>query len=175
VPNTDGPMIVWVTVIIAVQAVALLLIQGHQRRVEKREDYRRQDEVAARVTAAADQAATAAGLLVDRQAESDRQATHTAELLAANNEKVAESAAETKVSLRQIDGLVNANLTREKESRLVLMREVVELNLAAGRQPSPAAVAAIAELEAELQLRAEQLQEVTEMAEGQPPPSVSGG
>jgi hypothetical protein len=184
-------MIVWVTVIIAVQAVALLLIQGHQRRAEKREDYRRQDLVAAR-------AAEAAHLLEQRQEESDRQGAETAakllerqdaiaaqaaeaaRLLVANNEQVASSNADTKASLTQIHTLVNSDMTSRMESELaakrenlVLLREVIELHRAAGREPTTEALATIDAVEAKIaelsNLLAERVAK-TKIAEAQAPP-----
>lgn len=111
-------------------------LNGIQRRKEKIEDYARQDEVADRATAVAEQAATAAQLLVE------------------DNKRVALAAAgaadKTFGKLDEIHTLVNSNMTAAMQAELdatvrevAMMREVGALHLAAGRDPSAEAEAAI--------------------------------
>lgn len=114
----------------------LSYLNGRQRRAERAEDYARQDKVAARVEVAAgkavkvaDKAAEAAALLV----ESNAVAAETA----------ASATADTNRRLDQIHTLVNSNMTAAMQAELdrtqevlVMLREVMALNEAAGRPPS---------------------------------------
>lgn len=169
--------------VVALAAVAgtslPIYLTGRQRRADKREDWARQDQVAAKAEAVAEQAAEAATLLRARQDEVAAQAAEAAKLLLAANERVAvqssEAAAVVNGKLAQIHELVNSNLTAQMEEahgaltqQLVLMREVVSLNRAAGREPSDEAMAAIAIIEAkvtELQVRLADRAKVTEIAD----------
>jgi len=122
------------------------------RLVEKREDWKRQDAVAA-------------------------QAEEAARLLLAANERVARATIKTNTKLDVIHTLVNSNMTAAMQAELdattrevAMMREVVALNEAAGRTPSQEALAAIEatqnkinELSASLQDRLRQ----TKVAESQ--------
>jgi hypothetical protein len=155
----------WTPTIVAVGVVAgpllLAYLTGRQRSRDKREDWARQDAVAAKAQAVADQAKEAAELLRTRQDEVAAQAAEAARLLLAANERVAiqsgEAAAVVNGKLAQIHELVNSNLTAQMEEahgaltqQLVLMREVVSLNQAAGREPSPDAIEAITVIEAKV-------------------------
>jgi len=121
--------VVWTALIVAAgsaaSAVLVSVTSGRQRRADKREDWRRQDEVAARVTEATRQA-----LAVAREA--------------------AAAVAVTSGKLDVIHTLVNSNMTAAMQAELAAtvrelasLREIVNLNRAAGREPSAAALAAI--------------------------------
>ena len=95
----------------------------------KAEDWRRQDEVAARVKEASEQAASAAALLVE------------------SNKLVAEKAAQTREDitgqLKIIHTLVNSQMTEAKQRELdatirelASLREVMDLKRAAGIEPT---------------------------------------
>lgn len=129
-PDLWTPGIVAVGVIVG--PLFLAWLTGRQRSAEKREDWARQDAVADKVDAVASQARKAAELLRTRQDE-------------------------VAGKLNQIHDLVNSNLTTQMEEALaaltqqvVLMREVVDLNRAAGREPSRAAIEAIGIIEAKV-------------------------
>ncbi len=103
----------------------LAYMTNRQRRVEKREDYKRQDLVAA-------------------------QAAEAAALLLAANERVAESTAVTNEKLDVIHTLVNSHMTAAMQSEfdatvreLAVMRELAAVHEAAGRQPGEHTVSAI--------------------------------
>lgn len=126
---------------------------------------------------------------IDRQHREDRdadwarqdmvaaQAAEAAELLLQNQRAVANSTAETNSQLHVIHTLVNSNMTAAMQAEVdatnreeVMMREVMALNTAAGREITPVALAAlsktqakIAELEAALADRLKQ----TNIAEAQ--------
>jgi len=124
--------------------VVLAVVVGRQRRREKADEYKRQDEVAEKAAAAASAAAA--------------KAAEVANLLLSANERVARQtsdlAAKTHEKLDQVHVLVNSNYTEEMEARLivldanvVLTREVMRLNLAAGSEPTEASKAALANME----------------------------
>lgn len=135
---------VYVALIAAIAAMMspalLAFLSNNARRDEKREDYARQDKVAARAEKAA----------------SD---------LIASNKEVAEAARTAAIvtngKLDVIHTLVNSNMTAAMQSELdaklqnlALLREVSDLKKAAGENPSPEAQAVIAMTEqkiAELQ------------------------
>jgi len=133
--------------------------EAEQRRLEKVEDYRRQDEVSDKVDAAAKQAATAASLLVE------------------SNKKVADTAKSQGAKLDQIHVLVNSNMTASMQgeldaykSNLVLLEEISSLRKAAGQDPSPTTMAVIestkkkiAELDAQLADRLKNTQKADEV------------
>lgn len=138
-----------VALLVAVIGPLLLSwLNGRQRKVEKREDYVRQDEIANRATEVAEQAKKAAVLLV----EDNRRVAKTA----------AAAAQQTFGKLDEIHTLVNSNMTAAMQAELdatvrevAMMREVVALHKAAGRKPSAEAAAAIAATEAKIaELRA---------------------
>lgn len=155
------------TVVVALAAVAgtslPVWLTGRQRGRDRREDWARQDTVAARVEAVADRAAEAARVLL------------------VANERVAEQAAadaaEVSGKLGQIHELVNSSLTAQMEEaaaalsqQAVLMREVVALNRAAGREPSTEALDAIDAIDArvaELQARLTDRAKSTKIADAQ--------
>lgn len=99
----------------------------------RRQEFKRQDEVAAR-------------------------AEQVAQRLLASNERAARSATATNQKLDVIHGLVNSNLTSAMQAELdatirvlLLMREVVALKRAAGQEPSPEAIGAIKATEAKIE------------------------
>jgi hypothetical protein len=121
-------------------------------RAARKEDWARQDAVAA-------QAAEAARLLLERQDKTAAAAAETARRLVTANERVATTAAaaaaETNGRLGQIHELVNSSMTTQMEDahtalvqQAIYMREVIRLNEEAGRKPDTAALAALAALEA---------------------------
>jgi hypothetical protein len=123
---------------------------ARQRKVEKEEDWARQDRVAADAKASAEAAKAAADLVAVQAAEAAR-------LLLVTNEQVAQSAANTAAQLSdikagntEIHGLVNSQMTAEmKDTRLALMghlaslNEIVDMNKKLGIEPSPEALATI--------------------------------
>jgi hypothetical protein len=103
----------------------LSYLNNRQRRDERREDYARQDAVA-------EQAAEAARLLLE------------------SNKRVAATAVITNGKLDVIHTLVNSNMTAAMQAELdrtqevlVMLREVIALNEAAGRAASPETLARI--------------------------------
>jgi|GEM_PF-2731212 hypothetical protein len=114
------------TVVVAIVApVILALILGWQQRRAKREDWAREDAVAAK-------------------------AAEAARLLLAANERVAETTQVTNDKLDVIHTLVNSNVTKEMEARLegsrrevAALREIVELRKQSGQDPTEEALAAI--------------------------------
>lgn len=126
----------------ALSAILSPLLLAHllnaQRRKEKQEDWRRQDEVAAKVDAAAGQAATAAELLVESN----------------------------KVSNMKLDGihdLVNSKMTAALdaqlvalESNVVLMRREIARQKESGQEPTAEDLASLKATEAKVsELRAQ--------------------
>jgi hypothetical protein len=114
------------------------------RRQEKEQDWARQDEVARQVTEAASQAAMAARLLVQSNAQ-------VAEKVAGVAETAAAAAAVTIDKLNVIHSLVDGNVTTVLQSvydgnvrELVMMRELFKRDAAEGLHQSPDAQAAIA-------------------------------
>ncbi len=109
--------------------LVLAYLTNRQRREEKREDWKRQDEVAA-------QAAEAAQLLLDAQAETIRKTDEVAAAHKQDNIRISD-----KLEVIRVD--VNSNMTAAMqaeldatEGQLVLMREVIALKEAQGQQPS---------------------------------------
>lgn len=149
---------VWLAVIVAGAAIATPLLTAWLNakiiNAGKQQDYARQDLVAAK-------------------------AEEAAILLLAANERVAkqtkEAAQITNGRLDQIHELVNSTMTAQMEEnhqalaqQLVLMREVISLNSAAGRKPSNDALDAIAKLEHKVQELGDKLrmrEEVTRVAD----------
>lgn len=118
-------------------------ITNRNRRLEKQEDYARQDAVAAK-------AAEVAQLLLDRQAEVSASTAEAARLLKENNKVVSLENAKTHTQLKVLTGMVDGNFTRLMEAELdaishglVLSRQVIALTFAAGHEPPPESVAAI--------------------------------
>jgi hypothetical protein len=116
-------------------SVTAPLILAHRTEVMHREDrladYQRQDRMAAEARAAAEEVANQLQVV---------------------NKRVNTTAEETNGKLDVIHTLVNSNMTAAMQAELdairreiVMMREVVALNLAAGREPT---VGALAEIEA---------------------------
>jgi hypothetical protein len=151
--------VILVAVIVSVIAPTVLgLLTNHQRRIEKREDWARQDQVAAEARRQQDEVAA--------------QAQEAASLLLAQNAKVAASTEATQQKLDVIHILVNSNMTAAMQAELdatrrdlVSLREVARLNEEAGRPLSTEArtainetAARIAKLDADLSDRLKQTQ-----------------
>jgi hypothetical protein len=163
-------------IIVAAGALATAVLNGVMMSRSKRQDYRRQDEVAeaaeererrgrdeaeAREKRAADAAEEREQRLVERSHRVAYQAAEAARLLLADNAQRAEVLAAagtvTNGKLDQIHTLVNSNLSKAiedqleaTEQQLILLREVAELKRAAGREPSPEATAALQRIEAKV-------------------------
>jgi uncharacterized membrane protein YhiD involved in acid resistance len=132
----------------AVAPIASLLVTWMIRSREKKVDWERQDKVAAkaedaatavrqRQEAVAAQVAEAARLLLEAQAETSRQN------------------AETQGKLNQIHTLVNSNLTREMQDRLIalmgqvyLTKEIIRVNQMNNIEPNDETKASLRNLEA---------------------------
>ena len=132
-----------VALIVALSAIINLWITGYQRKSERREDYRRQDEVAAK-------AEEAAKLLLMNQQRA---------LVA--TEEVARVAAESHTStdrqLERIHTLVNSDRTAALQSwrdqaqlTLLGLKKIIALDNDAGRPPSPEDLASIDLVESQL-------------------------
>lgn len=133
--------------IVAVPAMLSPLLMAwltnRNRRMEKQEDYKRQDDVAAK-------AEQVAQLLLDRQTEVSAATTKAAALLEVNTKAVSETAAATQTQLKTLTGMVDGNFTRLMEAELeaiahglVLSRQVAALTFTAGHEPTSESVAAI--------------------------------
>lgn len=122
----------------------LAYLNGRQRRAEKREDYARQDQVADRVTEAADrtkavaeQAAEAARLLVASNAVAAKTAAHTAAI--------------TNGKLDQIHTLVNSTLTEAIEAQLeATLEQLAMMRRALAGETVPPSLESMAALEAKI-------------------------
>lgn len=132
--------VVVVAAIVAFTTVAspllLAYLTGRQRQAEKKEDWRRQDEVA--------EAAAAA-----ETSRAEKAAQVASDLLAANK-LLTVVADQTNVKLDVIHGLVNSNLTVAKQAQydalvvqLAMMREVVDLREASGQHGTKESIQAI--------------------------------
>ncbi len=133
----------------------LVMLTNRQRREEKREDWDRQDAVAAQAAkaaelllgaqeAAAGKAEEAAELLVNAQAETIRKTDEVALAHKQDNLRISE-----KLEVIRVD--VNSNMTAAMqaeldatEGQLVLMREVVDLKRSQGTKPSAESLTLIA-------------------------------
>lgn len=157
-------VIVVALIVSVISPLMLAYITNKSRINEKREDWRRQDVVAAR-------AAEVAERLLAKQEETTRQTKATAEqakeaasLLVENNKVVADTAVVTNSKLDIIHTLVNSNMTAALQGELdrskgeidsakgqvVLMREVIGLRIEAGQEPDPDAMGVLAALEAKV-------------------------
>jgi hypothetical protein len=115
----------------------LAWLTGRQRSLEKREDWRREDEVAAR-------AAQAARLLLDSQ---ERVARKVAEVATTT----AKASSGVSAQLNQIHTLVNSNMTLAMDNELVAYRSnLVLLKAEQMRSPTPELVVAIGLMSAKI-------------------------
>jgi hypothetical protein len=161
-PTVQVAMIVAVAGLLGPLLLALITNASHRR--DKKQDYQRQDAVAA-------QAATAARLLKEQQERLADRVAVVSTNLRNSDQKVADTAAAaaetaqiTNKKLDVIHTLVNSQMTAAKQAQfeavtreLAMMREVIALHQAAGRSPSIETLATIkateemvAELQAEL-------------------------
>lgn len=134
---------IWVAVIAAVSALSgvvsplvLVLLTGYIRRKEKAQDYERQDAVAK--------------VLMERQDRAAAAVAKVASTLEVNTKTAAETSEATQTQLKAIHTLVNSNMTTEMKNNLdttrrelVLLNHVVDLDRAAGREPSVETLAEI--------------------------------
>jgi hypothetical protein len=156
---------VWLAIVVAfsgtLSPVLLSYLTNRNRRAERKEDYDRQDAVAA-------QAAEAARLLAEQQTDIARKvrenavmasrateevaakADEAARLLLDENRKVADRADQTIEKLDIIHTLVNSNMTAAMKAEmdatvreLALMREIVAMKKTSGQEPSVETLAAI--------------------------------
>lgn len=101
-------------VVAVIGPVILSWLQGRQRKSEKEQDYKRQDDVADEAKRSADevaaQAAKAAKLLADQQAETTRQAENVAKLLLAAQSKTKEGTDEVARLAAGSDGTVHSGM-----------------------------------------------------------------
>jgi hypothetical protein len=132
-----------VALIVALSAIINLWITGYQRKSERREDYRRQDEVA-------EKAAEAAKLLLVNQ---QRALVATEEVARV----AATSTSSTNRQLERIHTLVNSDMTaalvgQRDQARLTLLalKKIIALDSDAGRPASPEDRASIEEVERQL-------------------------
>jgi hypothetical protein len=169
---------IWTPVIVAVGVIAgpllLAYLTGRQRSRDKREDWARQDAVAAKADAVADQARKAAELLLAAQKANIERTDEVARL-------AAEAAAQTARKLESIDAqgraihtLVNQKLTDVTRQALVattallpLLEDAIARVRAGGAEPSATDLKrledtrrSIIDLEANLVQRAETQAEV---------------
>jgi hypothetical protein len=132
---------IWIALIAGVQFLALAALQGFLaarkdrreaefKRKEKAEDYARQDLVADRVAAAADQAASAARLLVKAQADTILRTDEVARLMALSNKSIGEQLTTIDEQGKKIHILVNSDMTAARTNE----RDSMRLLLAALRQ-----------------------------------------
>jgi uncharacterized membrane protein YhiD involved in acid resistance len=132
----------------AVAPIASLLVTWLIRSREKTVQWAREDLVAAKA-AAANRAER------ERQEAVARQAAEAAKLLLEAQEKTSQQNTETQGKLNQIHTLVNSNLTREMQERLValkgqiyLTKEVIRLNKQNKIEPNGETETALRNLEA---------------------------
>ncbi len=126
-----------------VSPMVLMYLTSRERRLEKLEDYRRQDEVAAKVDRVAAQAAIAQKASIVRTDEVVRVAAATA--------------AEQNQQLKQIHMLVNSDMTAARQAELdqtkitlVMLKKIVAMDVRDSRIPSPEDLAAIRATEARI-------------------------
>lgn len=105
-------------------------------RVQKAEDYARQDKVAAD--------------LLRRQDEIAAKVEQTARLAAENARVAAESAVKLEGKVDGVHLLVNSNLTNEKKKTLAVMLEIADLKTTMGQKPTPEFLAEVEALKQEL-------------------------
>lgn len=179
---------VLVAVIAVVSPGILALLTGWQNSKGKREDWRRQDEVAARAEAAAekvsevaDQAASAAALLVKRQDDAAEAARQAAEDLVDANENLkketARAASIVNGKLDQIHTLVNSNLSAAMDDRLTAIRALIVALEQAADQSSAARsrIQALENTAIELEAQLADRRRQTKVAEAQVKQGAEGG
>jgi hypothetical protein len=148
-------------------------VETRERIAEKLEDYRRQDEVAARVDAAARQAAEAAALLLDRderqaeEAEAARiAAVEVARLAQIRGESTDNQLQQLHDQATEIHGLVNSQLSSALANelaavvdRVAVMREIINLNKKNDIQPTSETIEALKMADARIKELRGQLEE----------------
>lgn len=144
----------------------LLYLSGRQRVKDKQMEWERQDRLAAEAKTAAETVAGAAQEAAEKLAAETKRTTEAAMGAAVdandNTKKMAEQHKKfseiTNSKLDVIHTLVNNNLTTAMQDQLnsrtgerALMQEVIDLNKAAGRSPSPESLAALSVLDGRVQ------------------------
>ncbi len=158
---------VYLALIVAIPAtvspILMAWVVAKQRRADKQEDWRREDQVAAR-------ALTVAAELSVTQEKAAVKAAEVARLLLDTNEQVAATAKVTNNKLDVIHTLVNSNMTSALQdqliaikSNLIMAEEVIALKKAQGQSSTEESLnlilglkIKISELEAQLNDRLEQ-------------------
>lgn len=144
----DAVFVALIGVVVAtVPSLATILtasISWRQKRSDRREDYERQDKVAA-------------------------QAAEAARLLVASNEHIAFQNIDTQHRLQEIHTLVNSNLTKAMQDRLVatmgqvaLTKEIIRINRSGGIEPDKDELVSLQNLEEVVRGLKESMQERTE-------------
>jgi hypothetical protein len=169
--HAAAPLVEVVAVVLFSSVTAPLILAARTERMhreDRKADYARQDKVAADAAEASDKAREAAAAVAEQAAEAARlllesqeqvaahaedarvQAEEAARLLLENNELVERTSAGISGKLGVIHDLVNSSMTAAMQAELdatrrelAMMREVVELNRQAGREPTVEALAAI--------------------------------
>lgn len=145
----------WLTVALAVvisviAPLVLSIVTNRNQRNMKELDWARQDKVAADVAESTRQ-------MLERTDKAAEQAKKAAALLVESNKTAAVNSLKVQGQLHEIHTLVNSNLTASIQAELdsttrelAGLNEIISLTHAAGREPSPATVAAISAAEARL-------------------------
>jgi hypothetical protein len=170
------PDVLWYAVIIAIfsliSPLILARVTARNTRLDRAEDWARQDAVAAK-------AAHAAELLLASNTRMAEKAAEAARLLVADNKEVAKTTGLIITKLDVVHTLVNSNMTAAMQSEydavkreLVLMKELIALHQSAGREPSPDALTEVkitegkvAELNATLKDRLKATEEAAAVAQ----------
>jgi hypothetical protein len=142
------------------------------RSEEKKEDWRRQDEVAAAAVSAAEMAA---GKVAEAAADLKRQnakVSADAKAAADTADRILVMGTEQAKATAQIHTLVNSNMTTTMEATLVAYRsnlaslkELAALRQDSGREPSTVALTAIEQQEEQIRLLESQLEKRAEATE----------
>jgi hypothetical protein len=174
-----GIIAIIVTSIVAPIVVAVFISARAEKRhrEDRQADWDRQDEQERNRRDAADEVAVLAAKAATDLAVSQKRIATTAEaarvqaakattLLAQNNELVAQTSGDISGQLTQIHTLVNSDMTKAMqdqydavESKLVMMREIVDLKQSLGHEPTPATLAAITATETKLTRLASELED----------------
>lgn len=137
----------------------LAALTNRNRRLERLEDYARQDEVARRAAEATELLAGNQRAAAARAAEVAEQAKRAAELLLRTNQDTRRDAREMNVRLEQIHKLVNSELTQAQQreldatvAMLAAIREVVAMKIERGLDPSPETLATMDQIQARIEV-----------------------
>jgi hypothetical protein len=138
-PLMSGSVTVIVAVIATVQIVVLTLVQALIASSKEKRDYARQDAVADRVAAAANQADRAAKLLVKAQAETIARTDEVAKLAADSDLRISDQLRAIDEQGKKIHILVNSDMTAARTNErdqtrltLIALRRVQALSVKLG-------------------------------------------